>query len=261
MQIGVSSSCYYPMLTENALEIIGKSGIKTSEIFFNSEFEHSEEFVKKLKDIKDRYKINIAALHPALSFGESYYFFSEYMRRFDEYRRVYADYFKAANTLGAKYIIMHGARPAMKISEAEYCKRFLQISKDAKDSGVTLLQENVSGYISQSPDFLIRMRDYTNDEASFCLDIKQAIRAGSTVNDIKSAMNGKIKHIHISDSTPINDCMLPLNGSFDFNGFFSALNRDSYNGVCMIEVYSNAYKSTDEIAKSYFKLVQSSSVF
>ena len=53
MNIGISTASYYPLETESALEEIGKSGIKTTEIFFNAESELKDSFIDILEDIKD----------------------------------------------------------------------------------------------------------------------------------------------------------------------------------------------------------------
>ena len=91
MKIGVSTASYYPLETEVALEEIGKSGIKTTEIFFNAECELKCSFIDILEDIKDKYGINVTAVHPTMSLAESFMFFSAYERRYrqglDEYAR------------------------------------------------------------------------------------------------------------------------------------------------------------------------------
>lgn len=257
MSLGVSSSCYYPINTEQALINIGQAGIKTTEIFFNSNFERTAPFVDELVKIKDYFGIDVVSLHPSLSFAEPYYFFSEYRRRFDEYREDFKLYYDAAAKLGAKFLIMHGDRPCSlsKISAEEYCHRFMLIAQDAKKAGVTLLQENVNKYRAADPHFIKKMRKLTDDNVNFCLDIKQAIRAGHSVDDVLDAMSNKICHIHISDSNPDFDCMLPLDGGFNFEDFFAKIKeKENYNGHFMIEVYSNAYSDTKEIADSYKKL-------
>jgi sugar phosphate isomerase/epimerase len=53
MNIGVSTASLYPKATEEALEIIGKNGVKTTEIFFNAESELKPSFV----DIKKQNRL------------------------------------------------------------------------------------------------------------------------------------------------------------------------------------------------------------
>ena len=53
MNIGVSSACFYPLETEKSIEEIGKLGIKTSEIFFNSPMELKSPILDEIIKIKD----------------------------------------------------------------------------------------------------------------------------------------------------------------------------------------------------------------
>ena len=59
MEIGVSSSCFYPELIEKSLETVGHLGAKTAEIFFNSPCELEGKILKELCRIKDYYDIQI----------------------------------------------------------------------------------------------------------------------------------------------------------------------------------------------------------
>ena len=68
MAIGVSSSCLYPLSPLESLEILGKLGITTSEVFVNSPSEMTIEYAKKLNSLRAEYGIDILALHPFTSF-------------------------------------------------------------------------------------------------------------------------------------------------------------------------------------------------
>lgn len=257
MSLGISTSCYYPQNTEEALKALGKAGVKTAEIFFNSNYERTHPFISELARIQKHYGMSVVSLHPSLSFAEPYYFFSEYERRFYEYREEFKLYYEAAAMLGSKYVILHGDRPCSKISAEEYCRRFMLLSEDARNQGVSLLQENVNNCRPADPDFISQMRRITGDSIGFCLDIKQSIRAGFTVDQLVEAMSGAIKHVHISDHTDKSDCLLPKNGEFDFEKFFKKMKAQGYRGNYIIEVYTNAYESPSEIIESYFNIIES----
>ena len=64
MQIGISSSCLYPMQTEEALRTVGELGAKTAEIFFNSYSELKKPLLNEIKNIKEYYGINVRSIHP-----------------------------------------------------------------------------------------------------------------------------------------------------------------------------------------------------
>ena len=183
--------------------------------------------------------------------------FSEYQRRFEDSEEIFKRYFEVAARLGAKYVNLHGDKPTGKLPVEEYCERFKILADIGKGFGVTLCQENVNGYRSADPEFLADMVRLLGDDANFTLDIKQVIRAGYTLPEILDAMNYKIRHVHISDSSPSSDCLLPTKGNFNFNDLFENLKNHGYKGDYLIEVYKNAYSDYTEIFNSYQKLKSS----
>ena len=256
MNIGVSTASYYPLETENALEEIGKSGIKTTEIFFNCESELKPAFVDILKSIQDEYDINITAIHPTLSLAEPFMIFSAYERRFNESIQKFARYSEVAAELGAKYIIMHGGKPNGILNDEEYCQRYMILKETALKNGVTILQENVCKFCSGDVEFLRSMCDILGDDAEFCFDIKQAIRSGLIPMEVVSEFISHIKHFHISDHSIASDCMLPGNGGFNFEELFRFLKKQDFKGALNIEVYRNAYKDFEEINNSFKGITQ-----
>ena len=257
MKLGVSTSCYYPLETELALEQVCKSGFQATEVFFNAESELKPAFTDILKDIKDNYNTEIVSVHPTFSLAESFMIFSAYERRLYEALDKYARYSEIAAELGAKYIIMHGGKPNGILSDEEYCERYMMVKNATLKNGVTVLQENVTAHRAGSVEFMRSMKNILGDEAEFCIDIKQAIRSGYEPISLVKEFIENTKHYHLSDHSTASDCLLPLkNGCFDFQGFFDLLNNHSYNGACIVEVYSNAYSDYAEIIDSYKKLVK-----
>lgn len=254
MNLGVSTASFYPLETELALEKIGKSSIKTTEIFFNAESELKPNFIDILLNIKDAYGLNIAAVHPTMSLAESFMIFSAYERRFYEAIDKYTRYSEVAASLGAKYIIMHGGKPNGILSDEEYCERYMILKQATLKNGVSVLQENVAKFRSGDIEFLRAMRDILGADAEFCFDIKQSVRCGYPPFDIIDEFFGNIKHYHISDHSLASDCQLPLKGGFDFKAFFKILKNRNFDGSCIIEVYRDAYSDYKEIGFSYKNL-------
>lgn len=254
MKIGVSTASFYPVNTEIALETIGKTGVKTCEIFFNAESELEPSFVNLLLDIKNRYDMDITAIHPTLSLAESFMIFSEYERRFYESLNKFARYSEVAAVLGAKYINLHGGKPNGLTTDYQYCEKYMALNNETRKNGVMVLQENVVGYRSGDIEFLRSMRNILGDNAQFCFDIKQSIRCGYNPTDLIDEFYNNIRHFHISDNTASADCLLPFCGNFNFEKFFKTLKCKNFNGACVIEVYKNAYKEFFEIFNSYEKL-------
>lgn len=254
MNIGVSTSCFYPLETELSLEKIGKAGVPFSEIFFNASSELKPAFIDILKDIQKEYGINITSIHPTMSLAESFMIFSEYERRFYQSLDDFARYSEIAAELGAKYIILHGGKPNGLTTDEEYCERYMMLNEQTRKNGITVLQENVVHFRAGEIEFLRSMRNILGDDAQFCLDIKQSIRSGYNPFDLLYEFYDNIKHFHISDHSLASDCLLPLNGKFNFPLFFETLKQKGYNGAFIIEVYKNAYHDFNEVFDSYKKL-------
>lgn len=254
MKIGVSTASLYPLETELALEEIGKAGVSDTEIFFNAESELKPSFVDILLDIKENYGLNITAVHPTMSLAESFMIFSEYERRYSEALQKFARYSEVAADLGAKYIILHGGKPNGLTTDEEYCEKFMSLNRETRKNGIIVLQENVVNYRSGDIEFLRSMREILGNDAQFCFDIKQSVRCGYNPFDLIDEFWDNIRHFHISDHSLASDCLLPLNGKFDFKTFFKILKERDYKGACMIEVYKNAYKNKSEIFNSLQEL-------
>lgn len=254
MRLGISTASLYPLETELALEELCKAGVTDTEIFFNAECELKESFVDILEDIVREYGININAVHPTMSLAEPFTIFSTYERRFNDALRSYVRYSEIAARLGAKYIVMHGGRPKINLSDEEYCERYMQLKTETLKNGVAVLQENVVNYRSGDVEFLHSMRDILGKDAEFCFDIKQAVRSGLCPDTVIEEFLPNIRHFHISDHSINSDCMLPGNGGYSFEKLFGFLRNKGYNGALMIEVYSNAYREYSEIYDSLNKM-------
>ncbi len=254
MKIGVSTACFYPLETEISLENLGKAGIKHTEIFFNALCELKPSFIDLLLDIKDAYGITVSSIHPTMSLAESFMIFSAYDRRYREAEEQYRRYSEAAAQLGAKYIVMHGGKPNGVLNDEEYCERYMRLKEVTRENGVTILQENVVRYRAGEIEFLRAMRDILGDEAEFCIDLKQSLRCGYDPYTLIEEFSPNIRHYHISDHSIASDCLLPGDGGFDFPEFFSAIRQKGFDGSCIVEVYSNSYRSYEDIYKSYRKV-------
>ena len=51
MDIGISSSCFYPLETEKSIVRSCETGTKTIEIFMNADSEFKPDFVQKMAEI------------------------------------------------------------------------------------------------------------------------------------------------------------------------------------------------------------------
>ena len=232
MEVGASSSCFYPLETEKAFLNIASAGIKTAEIFLNSPSELEKNFIGQLKSIRDCYGVEVTSLHPFRSFSEGYDLFSKYKRRYDDATELFRRYFEAANELNAEYIILHGSRGRIEISNDEYAERYFGLSEIAEKGGCP-------------------MKKSLGDSFRMVLDIKQARRAGADVKQFIDAVGENIVHVHLSDCDKERDCIPPSEkGFFDFSELFSNLDKVGYNGRYIVELYSDSFSTVSEIVSS-----------
>lgn len=255
MKIGISSSCLYPMYTEDSFRLIAQNGVELSEIFFNANCELEPPFIKELCEIKTEYGIALSSIHPTMSLAESFMLFSNYDRRFKEGIDIFKRYGEIAAELGAKYVIMHGGKPNGTMDNHGYFDRFASVAEVVKQNGATLLQENVVNFRAGSLEALRDMSNYLGDSVSFCLDVKQSLRGGYSPYDVLTLLGDKIKHLHLSDSNEKHDCMLPLEGNFDFKLFLDTAKQCGYTGDAVIEVYRNAFGEPQELFDSHKNLL------
>ena len=256
MKIGISSSCLYPMYTEESFKLIASRGVELTEIFFHANCELEPQFIKKLNEIKSEYGIAVGSVHPTMSLAESFMLFSNYDRRFNEGIEMFKRYGEIAAELGAKYVIMHGGKYNGTMDNHGYFDRFAKVRDVVKANGATLLQENVVNFRAGSLEALADMSNYLGDDISFCLDVKQSIRGGYSPYDVLHLLGNKIKHLHLSDSNEQYDCMLPLDGKFDFKSFLDTAKSVGYTGDAVIEVYRAAFGQPDELFASHQKLLR-----
>lgn len=250
MSIGISTACFYPLPTEEALEKTGALGAECVEIFINAKSELDPGYIQQLKGIQQRYGMRVKGFHTYGSFTESFYYFSSYPRRFTDSLEDFKRYFYGMHTLGAELLVMHGSKIPGSISDAQVFERFHQLSEISKAEGILLCQENVVHYRSESPDFLQRMSDALGDSFKMVLDIKQARRTGIDPYVFVDRFADAIAHVHISDYTAEKDCVVPLcpGAKFDFQHFFQVMREKQYAGDYILELYNSSYETVAQIA-------------
>lgn len=252
MRVGCSSSCFYPLETEKALDKVLQLGFKSAEIFVNTASELALPFVAEMKQKADAQNCQILAVHPFSAAIENTCIFGEYPRRYADYIGLYQQHCHAAAVLGADIVVIHGALETRKIplADEDYFQRFRALVEIGRQEGVRVCQENVVRFKSQSPAFLQEMHQALGDDFHMVFDVKQAIRAGYEPLAMAEMFKEHIVHVHLSDNTPSQDCLPPGKGSFDFAGLFSVLQSAQYAGGYVIEIYSNGCDVEAELRRS-----------
>ncbi len=252
IDVGVSVACGYPEYPEITLERLMKAGVKKTELFLNTHSEVEPKYIRSLKNILDSYGGECISLHPFTCGIDTYMLYTGYDRRVKDYVEYHKRYFEAMNILGAKYFILHGSKNAY--PDEVICEGYSALNRVAKEFGVTVLQENVGRCVTGDLAQLVAMKKLMGDEVSFCLDIKQALRKEQNPFDFVRELGGSIKHIHFSDHTEDNDCLMPFAGAMDIPKFISEVKAVGFEGCMMIELYKRSYPDWDSLVKSYERL-------
>lgn len=254
MKIGISTACFYPSYIEDSVEQIAKLGFKDIEIFVNSESEFSNQYIKALSKVLRSYDITVVSVHPFTSAVEGLFLFSEYQRRTDDCLDQYERYFEASGELGAKYFTFHGERniPLSQSSRSLGDRRievYEQLCDRADKHGIVVAQENVDWCKSRDPEFLSMLASNVT-RLGFTLDIKQAHRSGHHWREYTEALGNRITNIHINDFDEQHSCLLPGEGNMEFDNFFSTMHDIGYSGMALIEVYSNNFKTGEQVSRA-----------
>ena len=254
MRIGVSTSCLYPMLTEQALRALGEAGVRETEIFFNAACETRGALFRQILAIRAEYDLHVQAVHPYFTFAESRLLFDEYRRRFLDGKEYVKRLCDTSLALGSRVLILHGEREPFHISEEEYIERFGILAELTTKQGVTLTQENVVRFRSQDADFLSRMQRTLGDRFAMTLDVKQAVRCGIDPLVLARRFAPQIVHLHLSDHGEKGDCLPIGEGAFDFPTLFRTLHDGGFAGDGVLELYRSCYDDPRILPESAEKL-------
>ncbi len=248
MQSAISTACLYPMLLEKSFVTLVSMGFRTFEVFINTFSELRESYLKLIKKAADESGSSFYSVHPFTSGYENLLLFSEYKRRFTDSMDFYKNYLNACNLLGAHILVLHGRRSdRSSISDEEFFERYLCLYELGREFGVTVAQENVSKFCSETPGFIRKMRVACGNQCAFVLDIKQAVRAEENPCEMCDAMGSKICQVHLNDNDSSSDCLLPGAGTMDYRQLISKLKQYGYHGCLTIEVYRKSFGKLEEL--------------
>ena len=249
----VSTACLYPKPTEDALYDLCLHGIQTVEIFLNSPSECRPVFAGDLHAMLKRFGVSCSAVHPWTAASEGFMLFSNYSRRCADFLEETKHVFALMERIGAKYFILHGA-PAGRVPAEIYCERFRLLAETAKPFGVTVTQENVVKYESQSLRFLREFCRILGDDAKLTFDTKQAVRAGMDISEAVRTVGSRIVHVHLSDHGELGDCLRIGKGRFAVAPFLKSLREQGFDGAVTLELYRSAFSDVSELAEDYHRI-------
>ena len=257
-RVGISSACFYPEETLDAVRRAASLGFKNVEIFMNSFSELGADYLRELNAVRRSEGIKFTSVHPFTSGYEYMLFFSAYKKRAADSCDFYRMYFNAAAELGADFVVFHGdSLRSPFIGMERYAEVFSALCETAESEGVTLAHENVSSARGGDPEFMRELRSMIGEgKINFVFDVKQALRAGHEPGEMIDIMGSDIEHVHINDWLYSNDgsreggCRLPGAGELDLGAIISRIEGYGYNGRYMIEVYRKNFGDENEIARA-----------
>ncbi len=158
MRLGISTACFYPLPVEQALDAIGSLGLRTVEVFFNTESEYFEPLLSEIERHVQENGLEVCSIHPYSAANEGILLFSEYTRRTEDAFAQYRRYFAAGQRLGARYFTFHGERRMGVDTDGGIIDRKLKVYhrliETAAEYGLTFTQENVAWCRSADPGYL-----------------------------------------------------------------------------------------------------------
>lgn len=254
MEVGLSTASFFPdLLTEDAIDAIGRMGVKTAEIFLGSFSEYKEDFCKILKERLDANQIRAYSVH-SLSTQYEPQLFSATERQRKDALDIFLRVLKCARIVGAEVFVFHG--PAVrKNTQVNLDFSWIgpivdELAEYAGDFGIKFSWENVYWCWYSFPEFAPRLLEHTrSDNLFFTLDIKQAMKSSLDPFDYLEKMGNRIVNIHACDYNSNGELYLPGKGNFDFPRLRKELALGNYNGPVIMEVYRNNYRDQQHMMK------------
>ncbi|MBR2327748.1 MAG: sugar phosphate isomerase/epimerase [Clostridia bacterium] len=249
MNFAMSTACFFPEEPEKSFLRVKKLGFSSAEVFLNTDYEVSKEYIKELKALSESENVKIVSVHTPFGYAEPYLFFSPYIRRREEALDKYERMFEAVSALSPVIFNFHGGFLSGKDSLELGIEYYAKLKERADRYGVVFCQENVNRYAFSTPENIRALKNAVPD-CNFTFDIKQANRAGFSPFDVADAMGERIKHFHINDYNSEVDCLLPGKGDFPIASICKRLKNHGFDGTAVVEVYRKSFGKDTEIAQS-----------
>ena len=249
MEVGISSACFYPDFElEKSFEIMKELDFNTGELFLNTYYEYSDDFVKKLIEEKEKNNFNIKSVHFFSSMYEPY-LFDQYERRRKDSLEIFKNICKATNKLGAFSYTFHGMRKQEfnTINKKEILDIYNELAYIARENNIYLSQENVSWCMSSDIEFLKYLKNNIKYDIKFTCDIKQAYKSNENPLHYIDIMGKDLVNFHINDRDEKSICLLPGKGRVNYKPIIEKLKTLDYKGPLIIEVYRDNFKTYEEL--------------
>ncbi|MBC8529928.1 sugar phosphate isomerase/epimerase [Christensenellaceae bacterium NSJ-44] len=256
MQVGLSTASFYPLIyNEQAVEEIGRLGIRDCEIFLSTYSEYTKEFGEELYRRVRHWGLRVHNVHTLSTQFEPQLFARVPRQRADAlgfFRRVLA----IGQRLGAENYVFHGPANLKRTPVIHYNYPFLgerigELCQVAAEYGMAVAWENVHWCQFCRPEFAAHILEVCDHPGlKFTLDIKQAMQAGCDPLKFIPAMGKRLNNVHLCDFESDGTLRLPGEGGFDFGRLKAALDGAGYKGPLLVEVYASNYQDYAQLGRS-----------
>lgn len=258
MKIGVSTANFFPDIdTEDMIDLYGKNGITTLEVFLNTYSEMTEDYIKKLKERTDRHGITVNSVH-VMSMILEPCLFDLHSRRRRDFLELYRRTLRCVRELDSSIYTFHG--PPVNMASPRHYDHIAQcydvLYELAGEAGVRLAQENVAYLASGKPEFILAMKERMKQRMFHTFDIKQAVKAGIDPYDYLAVIAKDLVNIHLNDNDAASHCLLPGQGTFDFGRFFRKLKDIGYRGNGILELYRHNFNDEKDLVQARLALIR-----
>jgi sugar phosphate isomerase/epimerase len=204
-----------------------------------------------MKGLLQSYGATVRSVHPFTCGYEGVLLFSNYEGRYEDSLQLYRQYFVAAQFLGADKLILHGMQNFGSSDGVleRYSKRYRSLYRIGQEYGVTVAQENVTRFFSESPSFIRSLRQLLGEECAFCFDVKQSVRSQVDCYEMIEAMGDRLVHVHLSDNRPGETCLVPGQGTMDLAHLLETLHQNHFDGSVILEVYRSSFHQIGELSE------------
>ncbi len=251
MYSGVSTaSLFLREMNEDALSVLDKLGVKSTEIFLTTLSEYTHEFAQVLNAHKGNLSVN--SVHLLNTQFEPQLFGGHPRAKADAFR-ILEEAMGSAREFGAKFYTFHGITRLKKNSVsrdyASLAESLREIDGTCMKNGVKLCLENVHWALYNEPGIFKGIRAFYPDLKGV-FDVKQARLSCYPYGMYLKDMEGCIAHVHFSDVDADGRICLPGKGIFDFEECLKRLKDSGFDGAVLIEVYPRDYGEYAELKRS-----------
>lgn len=244
INVGMSSSCVYPLGIDAAFRLAGLAGFDGLEVMVTNDPRTQD--AAGLARLASEYSLPVLSVHAPVLLRSQRVWGGDARAKLERSAAL-------ASELGASTVVVH---PPFRW-EGEYARRFVHTVREiASAYGVSLAVENmfpwrvgplrVKGY---SPGFDPSRSDYD----AMTLDFSHASLSGRDSLDLAFAMGSRLRHVHLTDGTGavnrrrmLDEHLLPGHGTEPVAEVLQHLGRQNWKGSVVAEIHITHAKTDAE---------------